>query len=59
MCISHALVKTAVGSHVHDENISIVYNTMYLVILSFLLQGKEEPNAEALANIIQVQRPGH
>ena len=41
------------------KNISIVYNTMYLVILSFLLQGKEEPNAEALANIMQVQSQGY
>ena len=41
------------------KNISIVYNTMYLVILSFLLQGIAEPNAEALANPMQVQGQRH
>ena len=41
------------------KNISIVYNTMYLVILSFLLQGIAGPIAEALANITQGQGQGH
>ena len=53
------LWKVRVALMYMTKNVSIVYNTMCLVILSLLLQGIAEPNAEALANIIQGQGQGH